>query len=127
MNHEIELNDELWARVDSDIITIGIKQEVIEDINEIWGLDLPEEGGEVTNEEVCGELETDDGPINLYSPVEGEVIDVNTAVSSDPDLLKDDSVIEGWLIKVQAFNSEDLEGFLNENAPDELSDTEDDE
>jgi len=111
----IEYNDQLWATVNDDVVTIGVKQEVFEDVNEVWGVDLPEEGGEVNPEEVCGEVETDDGPINLYSPIEGEVVDVNTAVQSDFDLLFDDSNEEGWLIKIKSSNSEDFEQFLSEN------------
>jgi glycine cleavage system H protein len=112
----IEYNDQLWAIVHEDVVTIGVKQEVFEDINEVWGVDLPTEGDEVNPEEICGEVETDDGPINLYSPIEGEVIDVNKAVQSDFDLLYDDSNEEGWLFKVKSSNSEDLEQFLSENS-----------
>ena len=111
----IEYNDQLWAIVNDDVVTIGVKQEVFEDVNEVWGVDLPEEGGEVNPEEVCGEVETDDGPINLYSPIEGEVVDVNTAVQSDFNLLYDDSNEEGWLIKIKSSNLEDFEQFLSEN------------
>ena len=111
----IKYNDQLWAIVNSDVVTIGVQQEVFEDTNEIWGVDLPDEGGEVNSEEVCGEIETDDGPINLYSPIEGEVIDINTAVKTDFDLLYDDSNEEGWLFKIKSSNTEDLEQFLSEN------------
>ena len=69
----IEYNDQLWALVNDDVVTIGVRQEAFEDINEVWGVDLPEEGNEVNPEEVCGEMETDDGPINLKSvPHPGE-------------------------------------------------------
>jgi len=111
----IEYNDQLWAIVNVDVVTVGVKQEVFEDINEIWGVDLPSEGGAVNPEEVCGEVETDDGPINLYSPIEGEVVDVNSAVQSDFNLLYDDSNEEGWLFKIKSSNSEDLARFLSEN------------
>ena len=111
----LKYNDQLWAIVNSDVVTIGVQQEVFEDINEIWGVDLPDEGGEVNSEEVCGEIETDDGPINLYSPIEGEVIDINAAVKTDFDLLYDDSNEEGWLFKIKSSNTEDLEQFLSEN------------
>jgi len=123
-DNAIEYNDQLWAIVNDDVVTIGVKQEVFEDINEIWGVDLPEEGGEVNPEEVCGEVETDDGPINLYSPIEGEVVDVNTAVQSDFNLLYDDSSGEGWLLKIKSSNDEDFEEFLSEST--ESDDTDED-
>jgi len=121
----IEYNDQLWAIVNEDIVTIGVKQEVFEDINEVWGVDLPEEGDDVNTEEICGEVETDDGPINLYAPIEGEIVDINTAVQSDFELLFDDNNEDGWLFKVKSSNSEDLEQFLSENESD--SDDNDDE
>ena len=111
----IEYSEQLWAKVNQDIVTIGVLQEIFDDVNEIWGVDLPSEGSEVTPEEVCGEVETDDGPINIYSPIEGEVVDVNTAVKSDFDILFDDSNEEGWLIKIKSSNIEDLKTFLSEN------------
>ncbi len=114
----IEYNDQLWAIVNEDVVTIGVKQEVFEDINEVWGVDLPEEGNEVNTEEICGEVETDDGPINLYAPIEGEIVDINTAVQSDFELLFDDNNEDGWLFKVKSSNSEDLEQFLSENESD---------
>ena len=114
----IEYNDQLWAIVNEDVVTIGVKQEVFEDINEVWGVDLPEEGDDVNTEEICGEVETDDGPINLYAPIEGEIVDINTAVQSDFELLFDDNNEDGWLFKVKSSNSEDLEQFLSENESD---------
>lgn len=120
-DNAIEYNDQLWALVNDDVVTIGIKQEVFEDINEIWGIDLPEEGGEVNPEEVCGEVETDDGPINLYAPIEGEVVDVNSTIQTDVNLLFDDSTEEGWLFKIKSSNDEDFEQFLSENAESEES------
>lgn len=111
----IEYSEQLWAKVNQDIVTIGVLQEIFDDVNEIWGVDLPTEGSEVDPEEVCGEVETDDGPINIYSPIEGEVVDVNNAVKSDFDILFDDSNEEGWLIKIKSSNLEDLKTFLSEN------------
>ena len=111
----IEYSEQLWAKVNQDIVTIGVLQEIFDDVNEVWGVDLPTEGSEVDPEEVCGEIETDDGPINIYSPIEGEVVDVNNAVKSDFDILFDDSNEEGWLIKIKSSNLEDLKTFLSEN------------
>lgn len=111
----IEYSEQLWAKVNQDIVTIGVLQEIFDDINEVWGVDLPDEGSEVNPEEVCGEVETDDGPINIYSPIEGEVVDVNHAVKSDFDILFDDSNEEGWLLKIKSSSLEDLKTFLSEN------------
>ena len=118
---EIEFTDELWARPHEGALIIGVKQDFFDDINELWGVDLPEEGSEVSPEEICGEVETDQGPINIYTPIEGEVVEVNSAVIDDPDLLFDDSTEEGWLLKVQPSDPEDLERFMDEEESDSSS------
>jgi glycine cleavage system H protein len=114
LGSEIEFTDELWIKSEEGVLLVGAKQEVFDDVNEIWGVDLPEEGDEVSPEEICGEVETDQGPINIYSPIEGEVIEVNSAVIDDPDILFDDSTEEGWLLKIQPNDAEELESFINE-------------
>jgi len=111
---EIEFTDELWARPHEGCVIIGVKQDFFDDVSELWGVDLPEEGADVTPEEICGEVETDQGPVNIYTPIEGEVIDVNSSVVDEPDLLFDDSTEEGWLLKIQPHDPEDLERFMNE-------------
>jgi len=119
---EIEFTDELWARPHEGSIIIGVKQDFFDDVNELWGVDLPEEGAEVSPEEICGEVETDQGPVNIYTPIEGEVVEVNTAVVDDPNLLFDDSTEEGWLIRIQPHEAEDLEKFMDEDSESEEED-----
>lgn len=111
---EIEFTDELWIRPEEGVLVIGVKQEMFDDIGELWGVDLPAEGGGVTPEEICGEVETDQGPINIYSPIEGEVLEVNAAVVDDPSILASDSTDEGWLLKIQPLDAEELESYLSE-------------
>lgn len=112
---EVEFTDELWIRSEEGVLVIGVKQDVFDGVNEVWGVDLPQEGGEVTPEEICGEVETDQGPVNIYSPLEGEVLEVNTAVVDEPEILSDDSTEEGWLLKIQPTDADDLEKLMNES------------
>jgi len=119
---EIEFTDELWARPHEGSVIIGVKQDFFDDVNELWGVDLPEEGAEVSPEEICGEVETDQGPVNIYTPIEGEVVEVNSAVVDDPDLLFDDSTEEGWLLRIQPNDPDDLQTFMDEDGGDDDED-----
>lgn len=121
---EIEFTDELWVKSEEGVLIIGVKQDVFNDVNEIWAIDLPEEGGEVNPEEICGEIETDQGPVNIYSPLEGKVLEINSAMIDDPSLLSDDSTEEGWLLKIQPNDVDDLEKLMNESDEDEGDDSE---
>ena len=92
-----------WVNIDEDnIITIGINEEALEDFDSISESKLPEENSEVQAEEACGELETDQGPLTLYSPVDGEILEINDIIVDDPSIIQDDCYGEGWLFRIQA-------------------------
>lgn len=122
IQEEIEFTDDLWTRPQDGTLVIGVKQDFFDDVNELWGVDLPAEGAEVSPEEICGEVETDQGPINIYTPIEGEVVEINPAVVDDPDLLFDDSVEEGWLLRIRPHEPEELEKFIEESSDEEDED-----
>ncbi|WP_413289707.1 glycine cleavage system protein H [Bdellovibrio sp. HCB337] len=115
----------LWIQEEDGIVTIGINEEGLADFDEITSVDLPAEHDKVEADEVCGTVETDDGPLDIYSPVSGTVIEVNSAVIDDPTLIQEDSYEEGWLIRVEA--SEDLDEDEDEDEDDEDDEDEDEE
>lgn len=97
----------LWVKDEGGIITIGINEDGLEDFEEILTIDLPSEGEEIEAEVVCGTIETDDGPIDIYSPVSGKVIEVNSSIIEDPTVIQEDPYEEGWLIKIESSENED--------------------
>lgn len=113
----------MWIQDEDGIITVGINEEGLADFEEITSVDLPAEQDKVEADEVCGTVETDDGPLDIYSPVSGTVIEVNSAVIDDPSLIQEDPFEEGWLIRVEA--SEPLDE--DEDEEDDDDDEEDDE
>lgn len=115
----------MWIQEEDGIITIGINEEGLADFDEITSVDLPAEHDKVEADEVCGTVETDDGPLDIYSPVSGTVIEVNSAVIDDPTLIQEDPFEEGWLIRVEA--SEALEDEDEEEEDDDEDEDEDDE
>ena len=114
----------MWIQEEDGIITIGINEEGLADFEEITSVDLPAQNDKVEADEVCGTVETDDGPLDIYSPVSGTVLEVNSAVIDDPTLIQEDPFEEGWLIRVEA--SEDLDDE-DEDEDDDDDEDEDDE
>lgn len=113
----------LWVQDEDGIITIGINEDGLADFEEITSVELPAEQEKVEAEEVCGTVETDDGPLDIYSPVSGTVIEINSAIIDDPSLIQEDPYEEGWLIRIEA--SEELDE--DDDEEDEEDDDEDDE
>jgi glycine cleavage system H protein len=115
----------MWIHEEDGIVTIGINEEGLADFEEITSVDLPAENDKVEADEVCGTVETDDGPLDIYSPVSGTVLEVNSAVIDDPTLIQEDPFEEGWLIRVEA--SEALEDDEDEEDDDDDEDEDDEE
>ncbi len=99
----------LWIQVEDGVATIGINEQGLEEFTEVESANLPDDSEDVTPDEVCGELDTDQGPMNLYSPVEGVVIEVNDAVIENPSLIMEDCYGDGWLFRVEAKDPADLD------------------
>jgi glycine cleavage system H protein len=118
----------LWVQEEDGIITIGINEEGLADFDSISSVDLPAEQDKVDADEVCGTVETDDGPLDIYSPVSGTVIEINSAVIDEPSLIIEDPFEEGWLIRIEASElSDDDDEDDDEDDDDEDEDDEDDE
>jgi glycine cleavage system H protein len=98
-----------WVMVEDGVLTIGINEAGLDEFTELNVANLPAEQEEVIPDEVCGELDTDQGPMNLYCPVEGIVLEVNEAVIENPSLIQEDNFGDGWLFRVEPKNASDLD------------------
>ncbi len=107
-NDVINFMNNLWVVNDDGIALIGINEEGAEEITAVRKINLPSEDEDVSTEEACGDIEMDDGTIDIYSPVDGRVIEINAAVIENPDLIVEDPYGDGWLIRVEPFNTEDM-------------------
>ena len=114
----------MWYQEDDGIITIGINEEGLADITEITSLDLPPEQEKVEPDMPIGTIETDDGPLDIFSPVEGVVIEVNASVLEDPSLIQEDNYEEGWLLRIEA--TDDIDEDEDEDEDDEDDEDDDD-
>lgn len=118
-----------WFQKEDNIYTVGLTEDALEDFDEISGLELPPEGEIVEAEGVCGSLETDEGPVDLYAPVSGTISEVNSTIVEDPSLIQDDPY-DAWLFKIESedeFEEEDEEDLDDEDEDDEDEDDEEDD
>jgi glycine cleavage system H protein len=99
---ELQYSDEHeWvAREGGNLVSIGISAVATDALGDIVYVDLPEIGSTVTAGETCGEVESTKSVSDLYSPVTGEVTEVNPSVVEDPALINNDPYGAGWLFKV---------------------------
>jgi len=100
-----------WLQVEDETVTVGISEEGLSELSEISSVNFPTENEELSADEICGEIDTEEGPLNLYCPVEGRVVEINAAVVENPSLIFEDPYGDGWLFRVEPNNPEDLDGL----------------
>ncbi len=104
--------DHEWAQVDENIVTIGVTEFAQEQLGEVVYVELPEEGQKVNQGESFGVVESVKAASDLYAPVSGTVIEVNTALLEDPGSLNDDPMNNGWLIRIEMDSEKELAALM---------------
>ena len=90
-----------WCLLQNGIATIGITDYAVSHLSDLVYLDLPEVGSTVSAGKSFGEIESVKAVSDLYSPVTGEVVEVNTALPENLDTLNSDPFKAGWMLKVK--------------------------
>lgn len=104
--------DHEWAQVDENIVTVGITAYAQEALGEVVYVELPEEGQKVTQNEPFGVVESVKAVSDLYAPVSGTVIEVNSGLNDDPSVLNDDPHNQGWLIRIEMDTEKELANLI---------------
>lgn len=108
--------DHEWAQVDENIVTVGITDYAQSTLGEIVYIELPEEGQKVTQNEPFGVVESVKAVSDLYAPVSGTVVEINSSLVENPGPLNDDPNEEGWLIRIEMDTERELANLMR--APD---------
>jgi len=94
-----------WIERSGDVATVGITDYAADKLGDVVFVDLPAVGDTVTAGDVCGEIESTKSVGELYAPVTGEVVEVNTALDDDPSVINSDAFGAGWLLKIRGTES----------------------
>src|SRR6185295_3702303 len=105
--------DHEWVRVEGDLCVLGITEFAQKELGEVVFVEMPEVGEVFNSHDELGTIESVKAVAEVYSPVAGEVIEVNDTVVDDPELLNDDPHGEGWLIKLRFSSADDLKSLMN--------------
>ena len=105
--------DHEWARLDGDVVYVGITDYAQGELGEIVYVDVTTEGESLSAEEVFGSIEAVKTVSDLLLPIEGEILEVNSELEDRPELVNSDPYGKGWLVKVKPANAEDVEGLLS--------------
>ena len=101
-----------WVRAEGNTGTIGITDHAQHELGDIVFVDLPKVGAQLTKGESLGSVESVKAVSDIYSPVSGEVTEVNELLATKPEKLNEDPHGEAWLVKVKLSAPDEVNGLL---------------
>ena len=105
--------DHEWARLEGDVVYVGITDYAQGELGEIVFVDVDTEGESLSAEEVFGSIEAIKTVSDLLLPLEGEILEVNPDLEDSPELVNSDPYGKGWIVKIKPANADDVEGLLS--------------
>ena len=105
-----------WIRVEGDEATVGITDFAQGQLGDIVFVELPDSGRQLTKGGEAAVVESVKAASDVYSPVDGEVVESNSALSDDPSLANSDPEGEGWFFKLRLTNAAQLDGLMDADA-----------
>ncbi|NII56447.1 glycine cleavage system protein GcvH [Luteibacter sp. SG786] len=115
-----------WVRVENDgSVTVGISDHAQESLGDLVYVELPEVGSSVEAGAGTAVVESVKAASDIYAPVSGEVIAVNTALSDKPETINEDAYGEGWIFKLKISDKSQLDDLLTPDEYAEVAESDD--
>jgi glycine cleavage system H protein len=109
--------DHEWLKLEDNVGTIGITDYAQKELGDIIYLDITASVGDVVKQgDSIGTIEAVKTVSEVFSPISGRIIDINTAINDNPSVINQDPYIGGWIVKIEPDNQGELNNLLDVNA-----------
>src|SRR5687768_99086 len=108
--------DHEWVRLDGDTATVGISRHAAEQLGDVVYVELPEVGRRVEKGKEAAVVESVKAASEVYAPVSGEVVDVNSALADAPQTVNESAEGDGWFLKLRVADASELDNLMDEAA-----------
>lgn len=106
-----------WVRKDENgVVTVGITDHAQASLGELVYVELPEVGSELSAGDACAVVESVKAASDVYSPVEGVVVEINEALADQPELVNEQPYDDGWIMRLDQVSEEEIAGLLDADA-----------
>ena len=112
--------DHEWVRINGQIATVGITDHAQEELSDVVFVELPVVGTAVGLGDSVAVVESVKAASDIYAPIPGKVVDINTEVESDPSIINSSPYEDGWIFKLRFEDESDLEDLLDAEGYEEL-------
>ncbi|PKA38999.1 glycine cleavage system protein GcvH [Rhizobium sullae] len=110
-----------WLKIEGGVATVGITNYAVEQLGDLVFVELPEVGASFSKNDDAATVESVKAASEVYCPLDGEITEVNEAITADPSLVNSDPQGAGWFFKLKLKNPADADGLLDEAAYKELT------
>jgi len=105
--------DHEWALISADLVTVGITDYAVKELGDIVYVELPSVGNTAIKGNPIGTIEAVKTVADIYSPVSGEIVEVNQALTDQAELINQDPYGAGWIAKIKLSNAAETAELLN--------------
>ena len=102
-----------WIKIEEEVATIGITKHATEMLGDIVFVELPEKGSTVEKDGTAGVVESTKAASDVYTPVSGEVIDINQAIVDDPSIINSDPEGNAWFFKLKIKDQSEMNSLMS--------------
>jgi glycine cleavage system H protein len=108
--------DHEWARIDGKNATVGVTRFAVEQLGDVTQVDLPKEGETVKQGEIFGSVESVKAVSDLFAPLTGKVVKVNSPLAESPEYVNEEPYEEGWMIQIELSKPEETKELMDADA-----------
>jgi glycine cleavage system H protein len=108
--------DHEWARIEGNVATVGITQFAVDKLGDVIQVDLPGEGETVKQRDVFGSVESVKAVSDLFAPLTGKVLKVNTPLADSPEYVNQEPYDGGWMVQLEIANPEETKKLMDATA-----------
>ena len=110
-----------WIKLEGEVATIGITKHATEMLGDIVFTELPEKGSNVEKDGTAGVVESTKAASDVYTPVSGEVVDINQMIVDDPAKINEDPEGAAWFFKLKLKNMSEMDSLMNKEEYDKFA------
>ena len=103
-----------WIRIDGNTATIGITDFAQGELGDIVYIDIDSIGNELDDNEIFGTVEAVKTVSDLFMPIKGKVLEINSDIESTPEIVNEDPYGKGWIIKIEISEDQDISNLLSD-------------
>ena len=108
--------DHEWLRIEGDVATIGVTDYAQSQLGDVVFVELPKVGRTLKKAEAAAVVESVKAASDVYAPISGEVVEINSELAGEPALVNSDAAGKAWFFKLKISDKSELEGLMDEAA-----------